>query len=50
MHQMIDAKPISVLMGAHFRLKSVVNELTIVEFDFMKRIPYSNVVGSLMYV
>lgn len=48
-YQMLDAKPINVSLGDHFKLKSVVDDLTTTEYDFMTRIRYSNVIGSLLY-
>lgn len=36
-------------MGAYFKRKYATTKLSFVEYDFMKKIPYSNVTGSLIY-
>ena len=46
---MNDAKPVSTPLQAHFKLCSVKGELLKEEADYMKHVPYSNAVGSLMY-
>ncbi|XP_061357835.1 secreted RxLR effector protein 161-like [Gastrolobium bilobum] len=46
MHQ---SKPVSTPLGAHFRLKAVSGELSPEESQYMSSVPYSNVVGCLMY-
>ncbi|XP_061336435.1 secreted RxLR effector protein 161-like [Gastrolobium bilobum] len=43
------AKPVGVSLAGHFRLKTVNGELASDKAFFMCNIPYSNVVGCLMY-
>ncbi|XP_061368718.1 secreted RxLR effector protein 161-like [Gastrolobium bilobum] len=43
------SKLVSTPLGAHFRLKSVSGELSPEETQYMSFVPYSNVVGCLMY-
>ena len=47
---MQNAKPITTLLAAHFRLSSALCPLLDEEVDYMSRVPYSSVVGSLTYV
>ena len=47
--QMKDAKSISTLTASHFRLTSKMSECDDIEVEFMKRVPYANAVGSIMY-
>ncbi|KAL5555335.1 hypothetical protein UlMin_037571 [Ulmus minor] len=46
---MNNSKPVSLPIAAHFKLDSSLSPKTEEEKDFMLDIPYSNVVGSLMY-
>lgn len=46
---MVDVKDISTLLAPYFILSVVQGELSEEEATYMKRIPYSNVVGSLIY-
>ena len=44
-----NAKPITTPLAAHFRLSSTLCSQLDEEVDYMSRVPYSSVVGSLMY-
>ena len=46
---MQNAKPVSTLLAAHFRLSSALSPQSDDEIDYMSRVPYSSAVGSLMY-
>lgn len=46
---MADAKPVSTPLADHFRLSLAMCPKTQKEQDYMKNIPYSSAVGSLMY-
>lgn len=48
-YDMLNAKLVNTLMGVAFKLKFVVDELSCVEHEFMKKIFYLNRIGSLMY-
>ena len=47
---MQNAKPVTTLLAAHFRLSSALCPQLDEEVDYMSRVPYSSDVGSLMYV
>ena len=47
---MYDAKPVSTLLAAHFKLSSALCPESDYDVDYMSRVPYSSAVGSLMYV
>ncbi|XP_052181870.1 secreted RxLR effector protein 161-like [Diospyros lotus] len=42
-------KPVSTPIPPHFKLQAVKGNLPKEEADYMKKVPYSNAVGSLMY-
>ena len=46
---MQNAKPITTPLVAHFRLSSALCPQSDEKVDYMSRVPYSSVVGSLMY-
>ena len=46
---MHDAKPVSTPLAAHFKLSLDLCPVSDVDIEYMSRIPYSCVVGSLMY-
>jgi hypothetical protein len=46
---MHDSKPVSTLIAPHFKLSSSQSPSTDSEFEYMSKVPYSSVVGSLMY-
>ena len=46
---MQNAKPTSTPLASHFKLRKDVFPETQKEIDYMSKIPYSSVVGSLMY-
>ena len=45
---MLKAKPVTTPLAAHFRLSSTLCPQSDEEIDYMSRVPYSSVVGSLM--
>ncbi|PHT93290.1 hypothetical protein T459_01172 [Capsicum annuum] len=47
---MQNTKPISASLAAHFKLSATLSPKTDDERDYMSRVPYSSVVGSLMYM
>ncbi|XP_073130842.1 secreted RxLR effector protein 161-like [Henckelia pumila] len=47
---MAEAKEVSTPIGAHFKLKAVQGDQEELESVHMKNIPYSNAVGSIMYM
>lgn len=47
---MIDSKPVSLSITNHFKLSSEKSSQTDEEFDMMRKIPYTNPVGSIMYL
>ena len=47
--KMQDAKPISTPLVSHFKLTKEMCPKTQEEIDYMSKVPYSSVVGSLMY-
>ena len=47
---MHNAKPVSTPLASHFKLSKEMCPETQEEIDYKSRIPYSSVVGSLMYV
>ena len=46
---MENAKSVSTSLAAHFRLSSALSPQLEYDFDYMSRVPYSSVVGSLIY-
>ena len=46
---MHNAKPVSTLLAAHFKLSSVLCPKSDADIEYMSRVPYSSAVGSLMY-
>jgi hypothetical protein len=46
---MHDSKPVSTPIAPHFRLPSSQSPSTDSKFEYMSKVPYSSVVGSLMY-
>ncbi|KAG8477244.1 hypothetical protein CXB51_030469 [Gossypium anomalum] len=46
---MESAKPVSTPLAAHFRLSSALSPQSDDEIEYMSHVPYSSVVGSLMY-
>lgn len=48
--EMSDCKPTTIPVPSHFRLSYVKGELSKEEMAYMKKVSYSNVVGSFMYV
>ncbi|KAF3666694.1 hypothetical protein FXO37_10397 [Capsicum annuum] len=46
---MQNAKPVSTLLAAHFKLSAMLSPKTNDERDYMYRVPYSRAIGSLMY-
>ncbi|XP_073152137.1 secreted RxLR effector protein 161-like [Henckelia pumila] len=47
---MADARAVSTPIGAHFKLMAVKEDQEALEAVHMKNIPYSNAVGSIMYM
>jgi hypothetical protein len=45
-----DAKKVTTPIAPHFKLSSTQCPVTDEDIEYMSRVPYSNVVGSLMYV
>jgi hypothetical protein len=46
---MHDSKPVSTPIDPHFKLSSSQSPSTDSDFEYMSKVPYSSVVGSLMY-
>ena len=46
---MHDAKPVSTSLASHFRLSSALCPESDYDIEYMSRVQYSSVVGSLMY-
>ena len=46
---MHEAKPVNTPFAAHFKLSSALSPTTETDMEYMARVPYSSVVGSLMY-
>jgi hypothetical protein len=46
---MHDSKPVSTLIAPHFKLSSSQSPSTDSDFEYMSKVSYSSVVGSLMY-
>lgn len=46
---MLQAKPVGTPLASHFKLSAIQGKLSQEKVDYMKRIPYSNAIGSLMY-
>jgi hypothetical protein len=42
-------KPVSTPIAPHFKLSSSQSSRTDSDFEYMSKVPYSNVVGPLMY-
>lgn len=49
-YHMLDAKPVSTPLAAHFRLSSALCPESDEDIEYMSRVFYSSAVGSLMYV
>ena len=49
MFNMQNTKPVTAPLATHFRLSSALCPQSDEEVDYMSRVPYSSVVGSLMY-
>lgn len=47
---MHEEKPVNAPFAAHFKLSSHLSPTTETDIAYMDRVPYSSVVGSLMYV
>jgi hypothetical protein len=47
---MHDSKPVSTSIAPHFKLSYSQSPSTDSDFEYMSKVPYSSVVGSLMYV
>ena len=46
---MNEAKPVSTLLGSHFKLSKEQSPKTEEEMDHMSKVPYASTIGSLMY-
>ena len=46
---MNEAKPVSTLLGSHFKLSKEQSPKIEEERDYMSKVPYVSVIGSLMY-
>ena len=44
-----DAKSISTLLALHFKLKVTMSPTTVEKREYMTRVPYASIIGSLMY-
>lgn len=44
-YQMLDAKFVNIPMGAYFKLRFILHDLSPTKFEFMKNFPYSNCSG-----
>lgn len=49
-YKMDDCKSVSTPLGAHFKLRAATDEVLKKEEEYMKQIPYANVIGSVMYL
>lgn len=47
---MLEAKPVTTPLVAHFKLSSQLSPNTKDEVDYMSKVPYANAVGCLMYM
>ena len=47
---MLDAKPVSTPLSAHFKLSSQLCPSSDEESEYMSKVPYANAVGCLMYL
>ena len=47
---MLDAKPVSTPLSAHFKLSSELCPSSNEELEYMSKVPYANAVGCLMYL
>ena len=45
-----NAKPVTTPLAAHFRVSFALCQQSEKEVDYVSKVPYSSVVGSLMYV
>ncbi|KAG7591060.1 Zinc finger CCHC-type superfamily [Arabidopsis thaliana x Arabidopsis arenosa] len=48
-YNMAEAKPTMTPLGAHFKFQAATEQKLIRDEDFMKSVPYSSAVGSIMY-
>ena len=46
---MHNCKPVSTLLALHFKLSALLYPQSDDEIEYMARVPYSSIVGSLMY-
>ena len=46
---MLSLKPVATPLSSQFKLRSSTDKKTDEEKDFMEKIPYANIVGSVMY-
>ena len=46
---MNEAKPVSTLLGSHFKLSKEQSPKTEEERDYMSKVPYASAIGNLMY-
>ena len=46
---MNEAKPVSTLLGSHFKLSKEQSPKTEEEMDYMSKVPYTSAIGNLMY-
>ena len=46
---MLESKQVSTPIPSHYKLKSVKGSISNTELEYMKKVPYCNAVGSLMY-
>ena len=46
---MNEAKPVSTLLGSHFKLSKEQSPKIEEERDHMRKVPYASAIGSLMY-
>ena len=44
-----DTKSVSTPLALHFKLKAIMSLITVEECEYMTHVPYTSVVGSLMY-
>ena len=47
---MLDAKPVSTSLSAHFKLSSQLCPSSNEESEYMSKVPYANAIGCLMYL
>ena len=46
---MNEVKPVSTLLGSHFKLSKEQSPKTEEEMDYMSKVPYASAIGNLMY-